>query len=74
MLRALKVSDSNVGEGGVAVNFEKTQFFLNTLYMYNYAHIRAVFDIPCSMSSIILVIKADRASIMGPPVPLKPCP
>ena len=23
-----------VGEGGVAVNCEKTQFFLNTLYMY----------------------------------------
>ena len=27
----LKVSYSDVGEGGVAVNFEKTQFFLNTL-------------------------------------------
>ena len=30
-LRALKVSYSDVGEGGVAVNCEKTQFFLNTL-------------------------------------------
>ena len=27
-----KVSYSNVGEGGVAVNCEKAQFFLNTLY------------------------------------------
>ena len=32
--RALKVSYSNVGEGGVAVNCEKTQFFLNTLYTW----------------------------------------
>ena len=33
-LRALKVSYSDVGEGGVAVNCEKKpQFFLNTLYM-----------------------------------------
>ena len=31
-LRALKVSYSDVGEGAVAVNCEKTQFFLNTLY------------------------------------------
>ena len=30
-LRALKVSYIDVGEGGVAVNCEKTQFFLNTL-------------------------------------------
>ena len=28
----LKVSYSDVGEGGVAVNSAKTQFFLNTLY------------------------------------------
>ena len=35
-LRDLKVSYSAVGEGGVAVNFEKNpQFFLNTLYVYN---------------------------------------
>ena len=32
-LRALKVSYSDVVEGGVAVNYEKTQFFLNTLYI-----------------------------------------
>ena len=32
-LRASKVSYSHVGEGGVAVYCEKTQFFLNTLYM-----------------------------------------
>ena len=32
---AFKVSKSDVGEGGVAVNREKTQFFLNTLYMKN---------------------------------------
>ena len=32
-MRALKVFYSDVGEGGVAVNCEKTQFFLNTLYM-----------------------------------------
>ena len=32
-MRALKVSYSDVGEGGVAVNREKTQFFLNTLYI-----------------------------------------
>ena len=32
-LRALKVSYSDVGEEGVAVNCEKTQFFLNTLYV-----------------------------------------
>ena len=32
-LRALKVSYNDVGEGGVAVNCEKTQFFLNTLYL-----------------------------------------
>ena len=31
-LRALKVSYSDVGEGVVAVNYKKTQFFLNTLY------------------------------------------
>ena len=31
-LRALKVSYSDVGEGGVAVNCEKTQFLMNTLY------------------------------------------
>ena len=31
-LGALKVSYSDVGEGGVAVNCEKPQFFLNTLY------------------------------------------
>ena len=31
-MRALKVSYSYVGEGGVAVNCEKTQFFLDTLY------------------------------------------
>ena len=31
-LRALKVSYSDVGEGGAAVNWEKTHFFLNTLY------------------------------------------
>ena len=30
--KALKVSYSDVNEGGVAVNCEKTQFFLNTLY------------------------------------------
>ena len=30
-LRALKVSYSDVGEGGVAVNCEKTHFFLDTL-------------------------------------------
>ena len=30
---ALKVSYSDVGEGGVAVNCEKTQFFMNTLYI-----------------------------------------
>ena len=33
MLRALKVSYSDVGEGVAAVNCEKTQFFLNTLYV-----------------------------------------
>ena len=33
VLRALKVSYSNEGEGGVAGNCEKTQFFLNTLYI-----------------------------------------
>ena len=33
-MRALKVSYSDVGEGWVAVNCEKTQFFLNTLYYY----------------------------------------
>ena len=27
------MSYSDVGERGVAVNFEKTQFFLNTLYL-----------------------------------------
>ena len=35
-MRALKVSYSDVGDGGVAVNcviVKKTQFFLNTLYM-----------------------------------------
>ena len=32
-LRALKVSYSDVGEGGVGVNCEKNQFFLNTLYL-----------------------------------------
>ena len=32
-MRALKVSYSDVGEGGVAVNCENTQFFLNNLYM-----------------------------------------
>ena len=33
-MRALRVSYSDVGEGGVAVNCEKTQFFfLNTLYL-----------------------------------------
>ena len=31
-LRYLKVSYSEVGEGGVAVNCEETLFFLNTLY------------------------------------------
>ena len=31
-VRALKVSYSDVGEGGVVVICEKTQFFLNTLY------------------------------------------
>ena len=31
--RALKVSYSDEGEGGVAVNCEKIQFFLNTLYL-----------------------------------------
>ena len=31
-LRALKVSYSDVDEGGVAVSCDKTQFFLNTLY------------------------------------------
>ena len=30
----MKVSYSDVGEGGVAVNCEKTQFFLNTLYLH----------------------------------------
>ena len=34
--RALQVSYSDVGEGGVAVNCEKTQFFLNTLYVIQY--------------------------------------
>ena len=34
-LRALKVSYSDVGEGGIAVNCEKKQVFLNTLYMNN---------------------------------------
>ena len=34
--RALKVSYSDVGEGGVAVNCEKTQFFLNTLYIKSF--------------------------------------
>ena len=32
-LRALKVSYSDVGEGAFAVNCEKAQFFLNTLYL-----------------------------------------
>ena len=30
--RALKVSYSDKGEGGIAVNCEKTHFFLNNLY------------------------------------------
>ena len=39
MLRVLKVSYSDKGEGGVAVNCEKTQFFLDTLYvLYEYRH------------------------------------
>ena len=33
-LRALEVSYSDLGEGGVAVNCEKTQFFLNTLLVW----------------------------------------
>ena len=32
-LIALKVSYSDVNEGGVAVNCEKTQFFLNTPHL-----------------------------------------
>ena len=32
-LSALKVSYSDVGEGGVAVNCEKSQLFLNTMYV-----------------------------------------
>ena len=49
-MRALKVSYSDVGEGGVAVNCEKTQFFLNTLYIYNTSYSVA----PCG--SFYLVI------------------
>ena len=33
MFRALKVSYSDTGEGGVAVKWEKTKFFLNILYV-----------------------------------------
>ena len=36
-LRALKVSYSDVGEGGVAMNCEKTQFFMNTLYINSFS-------------------------------------
>ena len=32
-VESLKVSYSDAGEGGVAVNCEKPQFFLNTLYL-----------------------------------------
>ena len=42
MLRALKVSYSDVGEGRVAVDCEKTQFFLNTLYVKLYINIRLI--------------------------------
>ena len=34
-MRALKVSYSFVGEGGVAVNCHKPHFFLNTLYPFS---------------------------------------
>ena len=35
-LRALKVSYSDIGERGVAMNCEKTKFFLNTLYHFTF--------------------------------------
>ena len=44
-LRALKVCYSDVGEGGVAVNCEKTQLFLNTLYIVEYEKGRREFAI-----------------------------
>ena len=40
VLRAFKVSNSDVGEGGVAVNCEKAQFFLNTLYVIDYISVQ----------------------------------
>ena len=39
----MKVSYNDVGEGGVAVNCEKTQFFLNTLYV-NDSYIRSIYE------------------------------
>ena len=41
-LRALTVSYSDVGEGGDAVKCEKTQFFLNTLYVFDYKMISKI--------------------------------
>ena len=47
VLTCLKVSYSDVGEGGAAVNFEKTQFFLKTLYnkvfLWAIGTLRAIF-------------------------------
>ena len=51
-MRALKVFYSDVGEGGVAVNCEKTQFFRNTLYIL---HNVASFQTAADMVSTSLV-------------------
>ena len=46
-MRALKVSYSDVGEGGVAVNCEKTQFFLNTMYITNLKDLQMLLHEKC---------------------------
>ena len=52
-LRALKVSYSDVDEGGIAVSCETTQFFLNTQYL-NVSKLRRIFSSSTSLLSTVL--------------------
>ena len=75
----MKISYSDVGERGVAVNCEKIQFFLNTLYLYKLIRFLnpsiysiSAFSLPLSSLSFVshtpeaLIIVVVFERLLGP--------
>ena len=79
-LKALKVSYSDIGEGRNAVNCEKTQFFLNTLYLPLYIRRKSAGKkaVPgfCPLKSILKYLESSRRqnTIIDSAFPIKSGP